>query len=835
MKVKNTHDAKKGGLFVGDSHAEGGIPAIVTDTGKPIEVEGGEVIINKEASKKFWKELSAINTAVGGGVPIPPPAEFSKEVKAYKKGGKISISQLKIGTEMEMEHKHTIEQYKEKGVSVEEVARHIAEDHLKENPNYYKILRKLKLAKGGIIVCRKCSNDWESNEKNKFRFVCKKCGTNNKKYYTSSTEKKKFEDGGSINSKPITSRQKPNRIIYFNPPLIGKNGNKLIAYEWKYEYVVDFKKGEEILKRISDWSNSSKNEETGRDIVHQFIIETPNKEIFHVSAESIPSNLGLVNSTSKKSITSISKLSKTLAFQKLELEALSLIQNKIEEIKDYYQKNGFPDIKIEKSNYEGMVKLVMGDGSCHADESNPFEPERIECVKSSFIREELNKMGIKSTSYLFKINELKSKIKTKEDKLNELISITDYNDKFEEGGSIEEPLLAPNGKPSNLTPEQYKIVRTPEFKAWFGDWEKLTLTKINDSGIDEVSLKRLEDSVSKVVDENGEPLVVYHGTGTEFYIFDKKTANDAEGRKYGVGTGKGVFSFTDDFSIAENWMNRSKERSEYGVNSTKPRIIEAFLNFRNPTTRDDFENRLQLKFSGYTFKPQKERDAKIAEIYKEYKKLKIDGLISDFGEYTAFYPNQIKLADGTNTTFNPKTDDIRFAKGGVIPDKELYEEWKELVNMTYSELKEFYDSKEGKEAGLSASEGKELGIHTGRESARWIMKMKQTPVSDWTNEMWEWCKRQIRFIKRMEGNKGELYNEDGTKTRKHTSLLIWGHNPEKYAKGGKVPSTPEAKAKIARVMREFRNKELYSSSGDLVTDREQAIAIAISEAKRLKQ
>jgi hypothetical protein len=34
-----------------------------------------------------------------------------------------------------------------------------------------------------------------------------------------------------------------------------------------------------------------------------------------------------------------------------------------------------------------------------------------------------------------------------------------------------EILLAPNGKPSNLSPEQYKLVRTPEFLAWFGDWE----------------------------------------------------------------------------------------------------------------------------------------------------------------------------------------------------------------------------------------------------------------------------------------------------------------------------------------------------------------------------
>jgi hypothetical protein len=71
--------------------------------------------------------------------------------------------------------------------------------------------------------------------------------------------------------------------------------------------------------------------------------------------------------------------------------------------------------------------------------------------------------------------------------------------KYEEGG-----LIAANGKKSNLTPEQYELVRTPNFKAWFGDWENEPLR------------------ASKVVDENGEPKVVYHGTyvETEFNIFD---------------------------------------------------------------------------------------------------------------------------------------------------------------------------------------------------------------------------------------------------------------------------------------------------------------------------
>ena len=38
----------------------------------------------------------------------------------------------------------------------------------------------------------------------------------------------------------------------------------------------------------------------------------------------------------------------------------------------------------------------------------------------------------------------------------------------------------------------------------------------------------------------------------------------------------------------------------------------------------------------------------------------------------------------------------------------------------------------------------------------------------------------------MSGNKGGLYDDKGNKTRKHTSLLIWGHNPEKYEQGANI-------------------------------------------------
>ena len=63
-------------------------------------------------------------------------------------------------------------------------------------------------------------------------------------------------------------------------------------------------------------------------------------------------------------------------------------------------------------------------------------------------------------------------------------------------------LLAPNGKKSNLNEKLWRTVRTPTFLKWFGDW-------VNGP-----------ENASKVVDENGEPLVVYHGTADDIAVFN---------------------------------------------------------------------------------------------------------------------------------------------------------------------------------------------------------------------------------------------------------------------------------------------------------------------------
>ncbi len=92
-----TTNGKRGGNLVGKPHNDksgnpvGGIKAVVTDAGgKPVELEGGEVIINKEASKKHWKELSRINQSAGNGVPISAPVDpHDEDPTDYEVGGKI--------------------------------------------------------------------------------------------------------------------------------------------------------------------------------------------------------------------------------------------------------------------------------------------------------------------------------------------------------------------------------------------------------------------------------------------------------------------------------------------------------------------------------------------------------------------------------------------------------------------------------------------------------------------------------------------------------------------------------------------------------------------------
>lgn len=120
--------------------------------------------------------------------------------------------------------------------------------------------------------------------------------------------------------------------------------------------------------------------------------------------------------------------------------------------------------------------------------------------------------------------------------------------------------------------------------------------------------------------------------------------------------------------------------------------------------------------------------------------------------------------------------------------EELWPKWRKLVNMTPSQIERFLNSPEGKAAGLSRKEASKAGIARGRDSARALVRMLPTGGSsyeraekNWSDNDWEWAKRQYSFISRMRKSKGPLYKDDEM-TRKLTSLLIWGHDPRKKMK-----------------------------------------------------
>jgi hypothetical protein len=265
--------------------------------------------------------------------------------------------------------------------------------------------------------------------------------------------------------------------------------------------------------------------------------------------------------------------------------------------------------------------------------------------------------------------------------------------------------LAPNGKPSNLSEAQWNQVRTPEFKKWFGDWE-------NDP-----------ENASKVVDENGEPLVMYHGSPSvdiESFDIDKGVRQKSGLREF-------ANYFTSNKKLAdlyrkaplskeykneiENLLREAKEkRSESRSNASwnfytqeidrlnsifEGKIYEVFLNVKSP-----FEfNGGNLDMKGWDnasldigYKTVTGKDGVIEALSgnnSAYRNTEYDGLIATnladmfygttdkletrqavkdlTGTVVAIWdPKQIKSATENVGTFDTGTPNIRFRIGDNV-------------------------------------------------------------------------------------------------------------------------------------------------------------------------
>lgn len=189
-------------------------------------------------------------------------------------------------------------------------------------------------------------------------------------------------------------------------------------------------------------------------------------------------------------------------------------------------------------------------------------------------------------------------------------------------------LLAPNGKKSNLTERQYAQVRTKAFKDWFGDWE-------NDP-----------KNASKVVDENGEPLVVYHGTTTpNITKFDlSKTRSGGAFWFANMEAQKGVF-YSDQ-------------------NDKNLIMMPLFVNMRTPLLND--ANSMESYATDETHDGGiilgKLGDLKDGFTDDEYQELLDKGLndSSYLAAGNVTNPNQLKSAASNIGTFSRTDDDIRY-------------------------------------------------------------------------------------------------------------------------------------------------------------------------------
>lgn len=178
-------------------------------------------------------------------------------------------------------------------------------------------------------------------------------------------------------------------------------------------------------------------------------------------------------------------------------------------------------------------------------------------------------------------------------------------------------MKAPNGSPTNLNERQWLQVRTESFKNWFGDW-------INNPS-----------EASKVVDENGEPLVVYRWDNADFSIFDK----EKQGSKYKPFYGKG-FYFTSSKYFA-NWFGKKHLAKAYFLNSRDMEEVDWDTSYKDTYMKGD-----DTVYG----------DRHIKNI--KYNLPRLRGKILD--EFVISNPNQIKSATSNIGAFSATNNDIRY-------------------------------------------------------------------------------------------------------------------------------------------------------------------------------
>ena len=255
----------------------------------------------------------------------------------------------------------------------------------------------------------------------------------------------------------------------------------------------------------------------------------------------------------------------------------------------------------------------------------------------------------------------------------------------------------------------------PEFRNWFKD--------------------------SKVVDENGKPLVMYHGTsgnegGDAFTYFDAYASN------YGL-MGQGAY-FTDNPEVASSYTTKGKGET--------PTVYKVFLSIQNPIDMDakadpakwqkqfdgieDFHEGGETNESWYRAAEYLLRDQRLpmwdgAETMQDgLRAMGFDGITHIGGGrvksdgvrhrvYIAFEPTQVKSATGNNGQFDPNDPNIlhQGPRGSFSPEQLTISLLKgaDLSTFLHESAHFFYENDIALAAQIAASQQQGASITAGEQ------------------------------------------------------------------------------------------------------------------------
>jgi len=182
---------------------------------------------------------------------------------------------------------------------------------------------------------------------------------------------------------------------------------------------------------------------------------------------------------------------------------------------------------------------------------------------------------------------------------------------------------------------------TAQFKKWFGD--------------------------SKVVNEDGSPMIMYHGTDSNIFEFNKnkigKNFPDTSKGFYFTNRSRMAGIYSDSMANAvSEWNPKSKFSKEVKPGAN---IVPVYLSLKNPKIIDITNN------DNY-FSPENLLDENNGKAVLDAKKEGYDGLIikknvdSKFSHSVAvaFEPNQVKSAIGNTGEYSTTNPDIRYEEVG---------------------------------------------------------------------------------------------------------------------------------------------------------------------------